>query len=318
MFVRALLPGETDAVFGAATPLMVSEAWLNAFPGKLTAYGVFDGQELQAALVLQEKCRWLTRIISDVELSPHCGLTFRPYAGNTEKRNSWHKRIMAAIAGYLDQHRWGITSLTFPDWITDFQPFVWRGFKVVVRYTYQLKLNGQTDEALLVEMSSNRRNEIRNGHKKGLIVSLCSDGAIIEPLVAKTLRRQGISEDLSNIHALLTGFFQPTNSFAYVTHKDDLPVAVCFCLHDAKRAYYVLGGVDDEHGVAAAAPMAMFACIRHARDLGMEIYDFEGSMVPGIEQYFRSFGGELTPLHRVVKASLPIEIALKPFKRALF
>jgi hypothetical protein len=64
--------------------------------------------------------------------------------------------------------------------------------------------------------------------------------------------------------------------------------------------------------------MAMFACIRHARDLGLEVYDFEGSMVPGIEQYFRSFGGTLTPLYRVVKASLPIEMALKPFKRSLF
>jgi CelD/BcsL family acetyltransferase involved in cellulose biosynthesis len=116
----------------------------------------------------------------------------------------------------------------------------------------------------------------------------------------------------------LSTFATPLNSFAYVTHKADMPVAACFCIHDAQRAYYMLGGVDEEHGAAAAAPMAMFACIRHARDLGLEVYDFEGSMVPGIEQYFRSFGGTLTPLYRVVKASLPIEMALKPFKRSLF
>ena len=67
-----------------------------------------------------------------------------------------------------------------------------------------------------------------------------------------------------------------------------------------------------------AAPMAMFACIRQARELGLEVFDFEGSMIPGIERYFRSFGGTLTPLYRVVKASLPIEWALKPFRRSIF
>lgn len=91
-----------------------------------------------------------------------------------------------------------------------------------------------------------------------------------------------------------------------------------FCLRDARRAYYVLGGVDDEHGAAAAAPMALFTCIRHARDHGLEVFDSEGSMVPGIEQYFRSFGGTLTPLHRVVRASLPIEMVFKSVKRSLF
>ena len=318
LFVRALLPGEADAALGERTPLMASVAWLNAFPETLTVYGVFDGEELQAALVLQERRRFLTQMISDADLSPHCGLTFRQYPGNQEKCNSWHKRVMEAIAGFLDRHRWGITSLTFPDWVTDFQPFVWRDFKVLVRYTYQLQLNGRTDEALLAEMSSNRRNELRNGHKKALTVSPCEDGALIERLVGQSLSRQGVAVDLTQVHAVLTQFACADNSFAWVTRKEDVPVAVCFCLRDSKRAYYVLGGVDEERAVSAAAPMAVFACIRHARELGLEVFDFEGSMVPGIEQYFRSFGGVLTPLHRVVKASLPIELALKPFKRALF
>jgi hypothetical protein len=318
MFVRALRLGEADAVLRDGLPLTASPAWLKAFPGKLAVYGVFDGEDLQAALVLQEKHKLLTRIVSDAALSPHCGLTFREYSGNVEKCNSWRKRVMAAIADHLDPSHWGISSVTFPDWVADFQPFVWRGFKVVVRYTYQIHLNGKTDEALLAEMSSNRRNEIRNGHKKGLAVSLCDDRTVIERLVAKSLGRQGVESALSNAHALLNGFAQPNNSFAYVTHKDGVPVAVCFCVHDAERTYYVLGGVDDDCGVAAAAPMAMFACIRHARELGQGVYDFEGSIVPGIEQYFRSFGGTLTPMYRVVKASLPIEMVLKPFKRALF
>jgi len=30
-----------------------------------------------------------------------------------------------------------------------------------------------------------------------------------------------------------------------------------------------------------------------------ELYDFEGSMLPGVEQFYRRFGGELTPYYRI-------------------
>ena len=318
MVVRALSEGERAAVFSTACPPMASAEWLCTFQNDLCAYGVFDGPNLMAALVLKEYRRLLTRMVTDPDLSPHCGLVLRECRGNAEKRNSESKRVMTALAEFLDRSRWGITSITFPDWITDFQPFVWRGFKVLVRYTYQIRLSGQTDEKLLGEMNATRRNEIRNGHKKALTVAPCEDFAVIEQLVDKTYQRQGLSSDLTQVHALLHGFARPDNSFAFVTCKAGVPVAACFCIRDATRAYYVLGGVDADEGVGGAAPMAMFACIRQARELGLEVFDFEGSMIPGIERYFRSFGGTLTPLYRVVKASLPIEWALKPFRRSIF
>jgi lipid II:glycine glycyltransferase (peptidoglycan interpeptide bridge formation enzyme) len=225
---------------------------------------------------------------------------------------------MTVLAEFLDRTWWGIVSVTFPDWVVDFQPFVWRGFKVIVRYTYQIQLIGQADEDLMANMNSSRRNEIRNGHKKELIVTPCNDLSAVYNLAEKTFRRQGVSNAMEKTRALMGCYANPSNSFAYVTCKAGMPVAACFCIFDEKRAYYVIGGVDDEHGVAAASSMALFACIKHARDVGLEVFDFEGSMVPGIEKYFRSFGGTLTTLHRIVKASLPIEMMLKPFKRSLF
>ena len=318
MVVRALNEGEGAAVFSKACPQMASAAWLHAFQMDLCAYGVFDGPTLMAALVLQQRRRLMISMVMDPDLSPHCGLVLRECSGNSEKRNSERKRVMYALAEFLDRPRWGITAVTFPDWITDFQPFVWRGFKVLVRYTYQIRLRGQTDDELLGEMNATRRNEIRNGHKKDLTVAPGEDLDVVEQLVAKTYQRQGLSSDLTQVHALLHGFARPDNSFAFVTCKAGVPVAACFCIRDATRAYYVLGGVDADEGVGGAAPMAMFACIRQARELGLEVFDFEGSMIPGIERYFRSFGGTLTPLYRVVKASLPIEWALKPFRRSIF
>lgn len=42
--------------------------------------------------------------------------------------------------------------------------------------------------------------------------------------------------------------------------------------------------------------MSLYYSILHARDLGLRVFDFEGSGVPEIEEYFRSFGGSLVPL----------------------
>jgi hypothetical protein len=34
-------------------------------------------------------------------------------------------------------------------------------------------------------------------------------------------------------------------------------------------------------------------------------FDFEGSVLPGVERYFRSFGAELRPVYRVLKLVSP-------------
>ena len=55
----------------------------------------------------------------------------------------------------------------------------------------------------------------------------------------------------------------------------------------------------------------MWQSILHAKKLGIEVFDFEGSMLVEVEKYFREFGGELVPYYTVNKAGLPIEMLMK-------
>jgi hypothetical protein len=64
--------------------------------------------------------------------------------------------------------------------------------------------------------------------------------------------------------------------------------------------------------------MAMWAAIKFAKDLGLRSFDFEGSISPDIEKYFRGFGGTLTPYYQINKAKLPLEFILKLYKREYF
>jgi hypothetical protein len=120
------------------------------------------------------------------------------------------------------------------------------------------------------------------------------------------------------LDAILFRFASDQNCYAFCTYRDDTPVACSFVVHDRETAYYLLGGYHTELKHHGAGVMAMVSAIRHAKALRLRLFDFEGSMVPAIERYFRGFGGSLTPYFTVNKAFLPVEIGLKFIKRQLF
>jgi lipid II:glycine glycyltransferase (peptidoglycan interpeptide bridge formation enzyme) len=197
------------------------------------------------------------------------------------------------------------------------QPFIWKKFKVVPSYTYLLDLT-ITEKDLLMRMSNERRKNITKGIKDGLIVKQTTDYRLIKSLVMKTFSRQNEKLDLDYLNKILLEFADRTNSFAYATYNDNIPIACSFCLYDEHKAYYLLGGYDSESKHHGAGTMAMWEAIKHDKDLGLKCFDFEGSKIPHIERYFRGFGGHLTPYYQIIKARLPLEIILKFYKRELF
>ena len=54
-----------------------------------------------------------------------------------------------------------------------------------------------------------------------------------------------------------------------------------------------------------AGAACMQAAISKAKELGLKLFDFEGSTIPAIERYFRGFGGELVQYLTVNRAWLP-------------
>jgi len=74
----------------------------------------------------------------------------------------------------------------------------------------------------------------------------------------------------------------------------------------------------DNNKHSGAGSATLWECIKKAKSLGLEKFDFEGSMNPKIEHYFRGFGGNLVPYFTVNKANIFIELALTFIKREYF
>jgi hypothetical protein len=79
---------------------------------------------------------------------------------------------------------------------------------------------------------------------------------------------------------------------------------------DGRRAYYLGGGIRPALRRASHLNGLLFArMIDDALGHGLD-FDFEGSVLPGVERYFRDWGGEPRPTYRFVKLASPAAFAL--------
>jgi len=67
--------------------------------------------------------------------------------------------------------------------------------------------------------------------------------------------------------------------------------AILWAVSDQRAMYYLLSTARAKNRHRGAVSLLIWRAICQAKDAGLEIFDFEGSMDPGIEPFFRRFGG---------------------------
>lgn len=295
-----------------------SVAWLNIFGDGVKRYGIYNkGNELIGGFITYKEKKFFLSIYRNPPFTPTIGPFLKIEAQNSVAKLDTWKGVLFAIVEFIENLPYSIISCSLDKCIVDVQPFLWNKFKVSPGFTYLLDLS-KTIEEIWKGMSNERRKNITKGIKDGLIVKKVEDLNTIRALVMKTFSRQSKLINEFFLNKILFEFTNNDNGFAFVTFNNDVPVACTFCIYDKNTAYYLLGGYDFENKHHGAGTLAMWEAIKYAKGLGLKYFDFEGSMVPQIEKYFRGFGGQLTPFYRINKARLPIEMILKLFKRGLF
>lgn len=293
-------------------------AWTSLFGESLSRYGLYDaGGALRGGFCLFREERLGLTALTNPPGTPSIGPFLEPRAQHPVARLEERRDALKALADLLDHLHPAVVSISLAQWASDCLPFSWRHYKVIPRYTYLLGLE-QTEEAILAGMSEARRRNVGKARKDGLRAELTDDHSTIATLVEATFARQGKDVKREYLKRILFGYANPANSYAYVVRAGEVPIAGAFVIHDARSAYYLFGGYRSEDKHNAAGALALFESIRHARELGLKVFDFEGSRIPAIERYFRGFGGRLTHSFRVSRAWLPIEMVLKIFKREQF
>jgi hypothetical protein len=321
MRIRPVLPEEYpvyDDLARSYGSLFNRLDWLDIFKQQMKILGLFDnGDNLVGGVSIYQERRWGLKIIRRAPFTPTCGPFLIVRARNPVAVLEERRKALECMIAYLKLENPAVCMLPLDPHISDTLPFFWNVFKVIPNFSFKLDLSYPYSK-IEANMSAKCRGHILKARKDGLVVEKLSDYAIVRELVLKTFGRQEKYIHKTVLDAILYQYARPGNSFAFAVFRDDVPIAATFLVHDAKIAYLLLAGYDDANKHHGAGALCVSEAIKHAGAIGLKTFDFEGSVIPQIETYFRSFGGQLVPYFTINKAWLPIEMGLKLIKRNIF
>jgi hypothetical protein len=288
--------------------IFTSPEWIKLHKN-IFLYGVFNKEKLVASFFVNITRKKGVSLYRNPPYTPHCGLLIVNNAKNNAKYLSNNKEIIEGIVDFFRSKNIPLLNISLPVGVNDGQPFLWKNYKVSLSYTYILKLNDSI-ETVIASFDSKLKSDISKATKDGLIVKRNFNNQIVKELVYKTFSRQKKIVN-TTIDDILFNFSNNDNSFSFVTYYNNKPSAVAFCIYNQKCVYYLLGGYDSDNRHRGAGPLAVLSAIKYSKLLGIKVFDFEGSMIPNIEVYFRKYGGELVPKLDIHRAMLPLELLLK-------
>jgi len=298
--------------------VFLSKNWINLYDNRVRSYGIYnESGKIVGGFVLMKKRKLGINYFRPPMYMPNIFLFYENKSKNLSKRSTEEKRLMTQLVEFVETLPYHIISIYFPSNFIDIQPFIWKKFKVNPYYTYIIDLSLSFSE-IENRFSPERRNDIKKAISDGIVCRNEYNPDIVKKLILNTFSRKGKTTDIKFLDKILKDFAIESNSFTFISYKDQIPLSVVFCIYDKEFAYYILGGYNNDFKHHGAGALAVDNAIRFSKDKGIKYFDFEGSMIPEVEKYFRGFGGQITPYYSANKAILPLEFLLKLVKRSVF
>lgn len=276
-----------------------SSYWIAALGDRCDLWGIYRGNELEGGFVAPFMKVAGARILRSRFLTPYSGLVVRNQCCSLPKQLSFESRIVTTIAPFLKStYRWGTSALD--PRFRYVLPFLWKGFAVRVRFTYVLSLSDV--EAIWEGMDGGVRNDVSKARRSGLTVVSEESALRLIPLLRVSYRRRGAPFREEAVSRYLSALTAKSRCRTFVcVDSSGRETAASMIIWDSKRAYNIFNahdGVDSEH--RGAMSLCIFESIQYAsRFLGLEAFDFEGSMIPTVERFFRKFGGKPQPYYEL-------------------
>jgi hypothetical protein len=233
------------------------------------------------------------------------GPVLAPAPGKRVRALSHEMEILRTFAGYLSGQI--LFYQRFHPSLGNWLPFYWAGFKQSARCTYVL----DDLHAVWDGMAPNIRTKIRKAEKSGITVGPCTIGDVFETAV-KVFARQNSKASFAREHLeRLDIAAREHHAGACFAARDGQgrTHAATFIVWDRKRCYYLAGGADPELRQSGAQSLLVWHSIQFGAERS-EVFDFEGSMLEPVEQFFRAFGAKQVPYHQILKVPPALRVVL--------
>lgn len=288
-------------------PIFSQDWWLDIVCGKKRwdVLLVEEKEKMLAALPLYIPCKGIVSMPSYTQTMGPWFATDSPdtkYTKALGKRQALCKQLLEKLKGYVPFLQ------NFHYSVTDWLPFYWEGFQQTTRYTYLLK-EIQEENRLWENMSPNIRRNITKAKEKYQIT--VKRGIAIEDFLriqAQTFERQHLvnKADTQVLKQLIATCRERNQGDLWGGYDEKGQLhAVAFVIWQKSSAWYLAGGGNPALRESGAHSLILWECIRYVSQF-TNTFDFEGSMIPGVERFFREFGAIQTPYFTISKGKLSL------------
>jgi len=187
---------------------------------------------------------------------------------------------------------------TFDNW----KELYWAGYDQTTHYTYVLD-NIKDHESVFAGFKSNLRNSIKKvGHT--FFIGDSNDLSAFYEINKKSWSVQDgkIPYTLDYLQKLDDALVNNGNRYIrLIKDVNDNIVAGAYIVRDNYTAYNLMLGTDPDHRHSRAAEILLWDVIQEMSQ-HVDRFDFEGSMIEGVSQFFKAFGGKQQPYSIISKS----------------
>ena len=192
--------------------------------------------------------------------------------------------------------------------INYFLPMHWNNFVIYPCISY--RINDLSDiDSIFNSFNYNVRKHIKTA-SKNVIIKTIDDIELLLTLMEKTFKLQNRKYPISR--NLIRNIYSSCKEYQackllYAFDKDENLHSGSLFVYDKNVCYHLIQGSDPKYRNSRANSLLIWEGIKFASTVS-KTFDFEGSMIEGIENFFRQFGGTPIVYYQIRKQNIALEI----------
>lgn len=281
-----------EAQLPTDTPLFHQPWWLDATGLPWQMATVRKGDVISGIWPYFPQKKYGVSLLRNPPLCPYLGpyVAFPSHLKPT-RQDSFERQIVAALLEQLPQTQ--VVNTALLPGIAQLDLFAQKGFRIKPRQTFLMNLKATSEAELLSRLQDDYRRNVRRAADE---LQISNAPEYLEDLYrfsAINLARKGLKPHFSfpYLQNLFNAAHQRGQGALWVARKAGQPEALIWHIWDNRRAYYMMAARLTEAKEARALTALIFHAMMHSWERGIETFDFEGSMDPGVAHFFRGFGG---------------------------
>ena len=286
-------------------PIFSQSWWLDSVIGDASwnvCLVIING-EIIASMPYVLKKRLYFTLCTMPALTQNLGPWIRPSMAKNSTQLAQQKDLMSKLIEQLPSCDYFLQNWHYSQ--TNWLPFYWKSYQQTTRYTYVVD-NLSDLSVVWSEFSSSYRNKIRKAEK---IVKVYEDMDIDDffEINNKTFSRQKTlipysKKFLVNHDSVLSQY--NARKIFYAQDKQDNIHSALYLVWDKQSSYVHLVGEDPLFRNSGAGILLIWYAMKYTQEvLNLNLFDFEGSMIEGVERVRRGCGAKQKPYYTVSKTS---------------